>query len=112
MPWFAVGEIVCSYYYRMMTTHRKKTNEVVNEPEKTKVQEQKAKAEPVTVSSAVQAIEEKPVVQSEETKATRFYSPLVLSIANSEQVSLTELETIEGSGLNNRPPEKRYTELH
>jgi len=100
-----VGEIVA-----LITTEdddsSEKANEVVAEPEKTKVQEQKAKAEPVTVSSTVQAIESKPVVQSEETKATRFYSPLVLSIANSEQVSLTELETIEGSGLNNRLQKK------
>ena len=100
-----VGEIVA-----LITTEdddsSEKANEVVAEPEKTKVQEQKAKAEPVTVSSTVQAIESKPVIQSEETKATRFYSPLVLSIANSEQVSLTELETIEGSGLNNRLQKK------
>ena len=100
-----VGEIVA-----LITTEdddsSEKTNEVVAEPEKTIVQEQKAKAEPVAVSSTVQAIESKPVVQSEETKATRFYSPLVLSIANSEQVSLTELETIEGSGLNNRLQKK------
>ena len=100
-----VGEIVA-----VITTEdddsSEKNNEVVAETEKPKVQEQKAKSEPVTVSSAVQAIEEKPVAQSEETKATRFYSPLVLSIANSEQVSLTELETIEGSGLNNRLQKK------
>lgn len=100
-----VGEIVA-----VITTEdddsSEKNNEVVAEHEKPKVQEQKAKSEPVTVSSAAQAIEEKPVVQNEETKATRFYSPLVLSIANSEQVSLTELETIEGSGLNNRLQKK------
>ncbi|MDD2305309.1 MAG: dihydrolipoamide acetyltransferase family protein [Prolixibacteraceae bacterium] len=100
-----VGEIVA-----IITTEdddsSEKTNEVVAEPEKSKVQEQKAKAEPVTVSSTTQASESKPVVQSDETKATRFYSPLVLSIANSEQVSLTELETIEGSGLNNRLQKK------
>jgi len=78
----------------------------VPEPEKPKVQEQKAQAEPVTVSSTVQTIEQKPVVQIDEAKATRFYSPLVLSIANSEQVSLTELETIQGSGINNRIQKK------
>lgn len=41
-----------------------------------------------------------------QTKSTRFYSPLVLSIANSEQISMTELETITGSGLNNRVQKK------
>ncbi len=36
----------------------------------------------------------------------RFYSPLVLSIAKSEQISLSELETISGSGFNNRIQKK------
>jgi len=100
-----VGEIVA-----IITTEdddsSEQNTEVIAEFEKTKVQEQKTQAEPITVSSTGQTIEAKPVVQSNETKATRFYSPLVLSIANSEQVSLNELETIEGSGLNNRLQKK------
>ncbi len=39
---------------------------------------------------------------SSKTVATRFYSPLVKSIAEKEGVSLEELETIEGSGQNGR----------
>ena len=100
-----VGEIVA-----IITTEdddsSEQNTEVVSEPEKPKVQEQKAKSEPVTVSSTVQAVEAKTVEKSNETKATRFYSPLVLSIANSEQVSLSELESIQGSGLNNRLQKK------
>lgn len=42
------------------------------------------------------------VVQSEEAEATRFYSPLVRSIAKEENVSMAELESIEGSGANGR----------
>jgi len=80
--------------------------EVIPESEKPKVQEQKAQAEPVIVSSPIQTTETKPIDTGTDTKATRFYSPLVLSIANSEQVSLTELETIPGSGLNNRLQKK------
>ena len=34
--------------------------------------------------------------------ATRFYSPLVMSIAKEENVSVSELETIEGTGLEGR----------
>ncbi len=87
-----VGEIVA-----IITTEdddsSEQNTEVVPEPEKPKVQQQKAQADPVIASPTTQAVE---------AKATRFYSPLVLSIANSEQVSLTELETIPGSGLNNR----------
>ncbi len=36
----------------------------------------------------------------------RFYSPLVLNIANKEGVTFDELETIEGSGLNGRVTKK------
>lgn len=81
-------------------------SEVISESEKPKLQEQKAQAEPVIVSSPVQTTETKPVDTETEPKATRFYSPLVLSIANSEQVSLAELESIQGSGLNNRLQKK------
>jgi len=34
--------------------------------------------------------------------ATRFYSPLVMSIAKAEKISVSELETIEGTGLEGR----------
>ncbi|TAF75560.1 MAG: 2-oxo acid dehydrogenase subunit E2 [Bacteroidetes bacterium] len=36
------------------------------------------------------------------SSVARFYSPLVLNIAKEEQISLHELETIDGSGLENR----------
>jgi len=38
----------------------------------------------------------------EEIVATRFYSPLVKSIAKKENISLNELETVEGSGKDGR----------
>jgi len=82
-----------------------KNAEVVSKPEMPKIQEQKAKAEPV-ITSEKQTPEIKQVEIINETKASRFYSPLVLSIANSEQVSLSELETIPGSGMNNRLQKK------
>ncbi len=40
--------------------------------------------------------------QSDFVTATRFYSPLVMSIAKEEKVSVSELETIEGTGLEGR----------
>ena len=82
-----------------------KNAEVISETEKPKIQEQKAKAEPI-ITSEIQTPEIKQVEIINETKASRFYSPLVLSIANSEQVSLSELETIPGSGMNNRLQKK------
>lgn len=39
-------------------------------------------------------------------QSKRFYSPLVRSIAKQENISLTELEKIKGSGLNNRVQKK------
>jgi len=76
------------------------------EPEKPAVLEQKAVKETVQISEPVKVAEQKPTDEISETKSTRFYSPLVLSIANSEQVSMAELETIKGSGLNNRVQKK------
>lgn len=39
---------------------------------------------------------------ADNTEATRFYSPLVKSIAKEEQISMSELEQIPGSGANGR----------
>ncbi|MBC8003929.1 MAG: 2-oxo acid dehydrogenase subunit E2, partial [Verrucomicrobia bacterium] len=47
-------------------------------------------------------VQPKPEAEVSESKSSRFYSPLVLSIAQSEQVSMSELESIKGSGLNGR----------
>ncbi|MDA3929091.1 MAG: dihydrolipoamide acetyltransferase family protein [Prolixibacteraceae bacterium] len=41
-------------------------------------------------------------VLSDQTETTRFYSPLVRSIAKEENISIAELETIPGSGENGR----------
>ncbi len=43
-------------------------------------------------------------------EATRFYSPLVRSIAKAENISIKELESIEGSGANNRVQKKDILE--
>ena len=40
--------------------------------------------------------------QNDFATATRFYSPLVMSIAKEEKISMSELETIEGTGLEGR----------
>ena len=51
-------------------------------------------------------IENTPVVENiakeNNTKITSFYSPLVKSIAKKEGISLSELESIQGSGANSR----------
>ena len=82
-----------------------KTDEVKPEPEKAAAQPLIAKAEVMKVvkpAEVTKVAEQKPVTDLIETKTTRFYSPLVKSIAKSEQVSLAELESINGSGQNNR----------
>jgi 2-oxoglutarate dehydrogenase E2 component (dihydrolipoamide succinyltransferase) len=76
--------------------------EVISEPEKSPTQLLIAKTENNEVVKSPEVTVLKPVVDVNETKATRFYSPLVQSIAKSEQVSLSELETIQGSGLSGR----------
>ncbi len=76
--------------------------EVIAKSETTEVQEQKPVTQSVKSSDSVQVVTSKAVPEEIETKATRFYSPLVMSIANSEQVGLAELETVKGSGLKGR----------
>lgn len=67
------------------------------EPSQTPVQQEKTSA-----AETPKAAVSEPVVQEKATESGRFYSPLVLSIAKAENVSMTELETIPGSGLNGR----------
>lgn len=74
-------------------------SEAAPEPEKPKEQSKKV-VEPVQVTAPVK--EEKPV----QPESSRFYSPLVLSIAAAENVNMTELESISGSGLNGRVQKK------
>ena len=76
--------------------------EVTPEPEKPEIQTKTVVEEEIQISEPKKIIESKPVEELIQTKETRFYSPLVMSIAKTEKVSLVELETIKGSGLNDR----------
>ena len=70
--------------------------------EKEPAQTLTAKSVEKEVVKSAEVTESIPVEENNETKSTRFYSPLVQSIAKSEQVSLSELESIKGSGLSGR----------
>lgn len=64
--------------------------------------EAKIKTEPVA-----KPLKELTKVKSASKKSgNRFYSPLVMKIAAEENISMNELETIEGSGLNGRVSKK------
>lgn len=67
---------------------REETKPVVEE--KVQVQEQRAEQ----------------VERKEKSEKSRFYSPLVLKIAQEEKVSMEELESIEGTGLGGRVTKK------
>jgi len=60
----------------------------------TSVKEETSAPQPVT--------EEKEVVDGDYSSASRFYSPLVKSIAKKENISLAELEQVPGTGKDNR----------
>jgi len=82
-------------------------NEVTFETEKSESQDIIASTEsekPKIITSVLET-QLRPV-DTDESKSSRFYSPLVLSIAKSEQVSMTELESLNGSGLNGRVQKK------
>lgn len=51
-----------------------------------------------------------PVAAAVQSNGNRFYSPLVLNIANSEGISMTELEKIPGSGNEGRVTKKDILE--
>jgi 2-oxoglutarate dehydrogenase E2 component (dihydrolipoamide succinyltransferase) len=70
--------------------------------EKEPAQTLTAKSVEKDVVKSAEVTETIPVEENSEAKSTRFYSPLVQSIAKSEQVSLSELESIKGSGLSGR----------
>jgi 2-oxoglutarate dehydrogenase E2 component (dihydrolipoamide succinyltransferase) len=73
--------------------------EIEEEPSKTEVHEEKE-------NNAIAGSEVKEIQSEIETcdfaSSTRFYSPLVKSIAKAENISLTELEQIPGTGTENR----------
>ena len=76
----------------------------IQEPAKVQAEEPKAAPAPVVSAPAPEVKVASPEIS--DSKGTRFYSPLVLSIASSEKVSMTELESIKGSGLNDRVQKK------
>ena len=60
-----------------------------------------------SISPAVPYVPQPTPVVNKPTAATnRFYSPLVLNIANSEGITMQELETIPGTGNENRVTKK------
>jgi 2-oxoglutarate dehydrogenase E2 component (dihydrolipoamide succinyltransferase) len=67
-------------------------------------QEKVVVSEPVKEPETIQKPE--PSIEVADSKSTRFYSPLVLTIAKTEGVSLAELESIKGSGLSDRVQKK------
>jgi 2-oxoglutarate dehydrogenase E2 component (dihydrolipoamide succinyltransferase) len=71
-------------------------NEKVERPAADKTEETVDKKVEQTVASARQT------VQTPVSSANRYYSPLVLNIAQVENVSMQELETISGSGVDGR----------
>ncbi|MDT8392301.1 MAG: dihydrolipoamide acetyltransferase family protein [Bacteroidales bacterium] len=64
--------------------------------------------EPETDSSQEAAKKDAPTAEkkADTAEATRFYSPLVKNIAKTENVSMSELESIEGSGKDGRVTKK------
>ncbi len=73
---------------------RIKTSEVVVKPKREQASEILEVNEPVNISS------QQPKINT--SGSNRFYSPLVMNIARKENVSLNELETIQGTGASGR----------
>lgn len=80
------------------------------EPEKTTSKPERVETSEPKIENKPEPLQVEQVQTVHETKSSRFYSPLVLSIANSENVSMAELETLSGSGLNGRVQKKDILE--
>lgn len=76
-------------------------DEDAGEPVADKPEKPAEKKEVVTETTA-QPVETQALPVDEQVTSTRFYSPLVKSIAKEENISVAELETIPGSGKNGR----------
>jgi len=107
-----VGEIVAVIETGEVDSSKSAVIENISD---TKPASETAKAEEKQSEPIAQpVITQIPVAETTQAKATRFYSPLVLSIANAEGISMADLESIPGSGLNNRIQKKdilNYIEL-
>ena len=64
--------------------------------------EKPAEKEEVVTETTAQPVGTPALSVDEQVTSTRFYSPLVKSIAKEEKISIAELETIPGSGKNGR----------
>ena len=95
-----VGEVIARIGEDGDSVSKEKTTtkEVKQVEEDAKESESKEK-EPTVIPE--ETVEESSVLQPT-SSTTRFYSPLVKSIAKKEGISLSELETLRGSGANNR----------
>jgi 2-oxoglutarate dehydrogenase E2 component (dihydrolipoamide succinyltransferase) len=70
---------------------------------------QATKSEPVVQTSEIRNPKSE-INQSEAVSSGRFYSPLVLNIARQEGISMTELETLPGTGAAGRVTKKDILE--
>ncbi len=67
-----------------------------------KVEAEQKKAEPSEPDESPAEKEEKSDAKDDFSKSSRFYSPLVRSISEKEDITLSELESIKGTGINGR----------
>lgn len=96
-----VGEVLAIINMGGEESSSKETSEKLTE---NKVEEQKKSSDTKNEEIAMPVVEsekENNLEISRET-STRFYSPLVRNIAKQENISLKELESIKGSGANDR----------
>lgn len=78
---------------------------ITKEPDKA-VDHAKKVTDDLSVADVPVKAEKSVVVEPKKVESSKFYSPLVLSIAGAENVNMAELESIQGSGLNGRVQKK------
>jgi len=86
---------------RIDTNNKQASPAPVAQSQLTEQEEDKALAEAVPYVP-----QPKPIINKSGATVNRFYSPLVLNIANSEGITMQELENIPGTGTENRVTKK------
>ena len=70
------------------------------------VKEEKESPPPAEKTNAPKLVVDKVTMKPGKTSGSRFYSPVVMNIANENNISFADLETIPGTGLNGRVSKK------
>ena len=109
----SVGEVIALIGQKGEDVSNRESN--IDEPVDSQDVSSTAEQELVSQNNSETNVEAQKKEKNETLKGSKFFSPLVKSIAKKEGINLSDLEQLEGSGVNGRLTKKdilRYIESH